>query len=109
MFYITRAALSYPHYCINIRCCESQNYVICTYQKTPFKHNQLEGIKKNPQNDPIALSSSSIAISFRLLFMDNHSEKKFTKKGLEKQNTTGNKRLVKGKQTFPLSPSELVN
>ena len=37
-------------------------------QKCRIKHNQLKGIKKNPQNDPKLLSSSS----FRKKLMKNY-------------------------------------
>ena len=68
--------------------------------QTPYRHNQLEDIKENPQNDLKMLCSSSLAIIWRLLLCIQSFRNKTHKKCIKKENTPGNKLQVKGKQPF---------
>lgn len=43
--------------------------------KVPYKHNQVNGIKKNPQNDPKMLCSSTLAIIRKLLYRQSSRNK----------------------------------
>ena len=69
----------------------------------PYEHNQSKGINKNHQNDTKLLCSSNLAIILRRLLCRQFFRNKITKRVVE--NTTGNKRQVKGKHSLFISRS----
>ena len=50
-----------------------------------YKHHQIKGIKKNLQNDPKLLCSSSLAIIMRPLYWRKSTRNNSHEKSIEKQ------------------------
>ena len=66
----------------------------------PYKHNELKDIKKNPQRTIPKCYAHQHIIWRLLLCRQSFRNKTRAKKGIEKQNTPGNKRPVNNLSFF---------